>query len=324
MRPDSIRRHAGSVLRPRRTPEQQSRNAWILLVCFPCLMLSHGCSSGPKSVSAADLRNESVRRRVASEFWIRQDLPKVRRSRNPRVAITEFTVEFVTERLVTPTDGGPLTDSPIVSPLAEGIGLTGLAKANYTFSDELKREVTDMIYAQFCGLLLQRDFQVLERSEVSGAMAYGQFVLAEEQTVRSLDPLAAGSDTGRVKAIELQPVSGLAVIDRAEGEALEAVEAKLINELNADVSLRVRIRIGVHHDRATLERGSIVSVVGSDFIGSVAAIQSITSDTPVVCERRFLPVEGETSTVDDIDFLIAMQETFPLWMMMAFERGDAI
>jgi hypothetical protein len=76
-------------------------------------------------------------------------------------------------------------------------------------------------------------------------------------------------------------VDGLRIIDPTQ-EDVERVSSDLLAELAADVVLRMRLRVGVYHGRATIEAGSVIDVVTPRQVGDVESIRTLVSDEDVL------------------------------------------
>ncbi len=96
----------------------------------------------------------------------------------------------------------------------------------------------------------------------------------------------SGSDTGRVKQLTVYSADGLAVIRGAGDVDIETVEAEMLEELSADVILRVRIRVGTYGGHPSLERGSTVWVRSPNVAGNLTSDRSLISNIRVVEEER--------------------------------------
>jgi len=298
------------------------RNAYLIglasgIVVWPGLF---GCHTAPMSYSAADLQSPETRARAAGLYWQRNNVPTLRERGCRRVAILDFSVEYVTGKIEVPGETQPTFSPPALAPAHVGLEYGGLFRKQINFKEALYRQLADELYAMLVEELVQRGFEVLAPSEVSAAAAYQRLKTRAHDDGSVLQEFnLIGSDTGRIKRIVTYPASGLRIVTGAAEGEIEQVELALLNELPADVSLRVHIRVGVYQRRASLERGSIAWVLTRDVVGNLTADRSLLSDDAVATSQRFLPIEGEAYAVDSERYLEAMRLLFPPYISMAFE-----
>ena len=76
----------------------------------------------------------------------------------------------------------------------------------------------------------------------------------------------------------------------------------LLDELQADLSIRARFRVGVFDHRVSLNRGALVHFTGPAVAGSVTSLRSLLSDKKIIASRDFFPVKGDVLIVSADDY----------------------
>jgi hypothetical protein len=257
-----------------------------------------GCEapSGPLAVSAVASRGEMER--YAPQFWLNHNVPPIHKSSERKVAIAEFSVEFVTERLET-SDGK--TGRPYV-------------RATADFGEGLKMELPSMLYH---ALQEEGELNLVPIGTVAKAAAYQRFqgpMMGDRSASYRLGMV--GSDAGRPKQAGLYTVDGLRAIDPQQAD-VEKVSADLLKEVGADVVLRFRLRVGVYGGRATLEAGSVVDLVGPGRVGDLESIRSLIGDGSVLDEAAAPAGDEVTYVVNSAKFRDAIRRMAVPYITMA-------
>lgn len=278
---------------------------WGLIVTVVVL---GGCGKSSQSSGVTDLRYPVVHKKLASSYWKRHDVPDLRRHGYRRVAIVDFSVEFITAK-------------------ARGTLHTGGEESQaeaadhwFEYGDELRAQVVHDCYAMLIVELVSRGLDIVPAGTITASEAYRRFDTTDTAAAGYLEETGVlVSDTGRITGRRIQPANGLRLITGAQDAEIEDVELDLLDELDADVSIRVRVRAGVHGGRATLERGSIVWVLSRDLAGDLTATRSLLSDEPVIDETPLTLPQGDAYRVDPDAYREAMRCLFPPFAAMAFE-----
>ncbi len=295
----------------------------ILVVAsvFVCISLL-GCHAAPMTYSAADLQSAKTRARVAHLYWARNNVPARWEQRYRRVAIVDFSVEYVTAKIEVPGEQQPTFSPPAVAPAQIGIEFGGLFRKQSNYEPSLYQELADELHAMFTSELATRGFELLPAAEICGARAYQRLRTQERDDGSILQEFnLIGSDAGRVKQMVTYPATGYRIVSGAGQGDIEDVELALLDELGADVALRIHVRVGVYHGRASVERGSIIWVLARDVVGNLTAEKSLLSDELVVEAEGFVPIQGQACAVDSRKYLEALRQLFPPYISMAFESG---
>lgn len=291
----------------------QTRPTLTLAMCFAAALIIGGCHESSMTSPAAG-------QELASTYWKRHNVPNMSQRGYKRIAITDFSVEFVTVRMESPLESQSAFTPPPITPGQHGAVVSGLRRKQISFEPSLCKEVTDEMYDLFVGSLKSRGLEALPREEVTASEAYKRFsTLGTRDSSLTQRINLVGSDTGRTKRVKVYPASGLRIINGARNEDIEDVEADLLLELNADVSLRVHVRVGVFHGHASLERGSTVWVQSRDVIGNLTSDRSLLSEDVVVDEEKFKQLKGQPYIVLGERYHAAIKKLFPSFVAMGLE-----
>jgi hypothetical protein len=300
------------------------RQSYVLIpiLCAAGCVLA-GCRTAPETLGAADLRGADAPADTASEYWKQEGAPPMGEAGSRRVAIVEFSVEYVTVKHESPFQSQFMAGAPPVTPVTAGLAVSGLQRRQVSFGESLCAELPDELYAMFVAQLVERGFFVLSPERVCGSRAYQRFETAAMDDGSFLQRLNyVSSDTGSIKKMVAYPASGYRLVGEANDGDAEEVELALLDEVGADLALRVRVRVGVYRGHATVERGTVVNVLSRDATGSLNAERSLLSDVEVIDDKRFKAVKGQTVTVDALSYRSAMRRVFPPYMALGYEAGQ--
>ncbi|MBI5722746.1 MAG: hypothetical protein HZA50_02225 [Planctomycetes bacterium] len=262
--------------------------------------LSAGCeaipASGPVSVSAVSPQRD------AGLFWSSHSMGSICKTHGRRVAIAQFTVEFVTERIEPAKRGDPdLAARHFVTVAAD-------------FGEGLKMELPGML----CELMRQKeDIQFAPIHEVSAGKAYAKFKgLEMGQKIGVKRPEDSTSDCGRPLCLSVYTVDGLRIID-ADQPDIEEIMMELLDELKVDAVLRVRLRVGVFAGRATIEDESSIEAFGRNYFGNLESTRTLIGEKLVAdCQSR--PKAGRiVYHVNSAKYCCEVKELFLKYMAMA-------
>lgn len=270
-----------------------------------------GCASSkssqsfaaPPVVGAKDLADPEARAKYANAYWKRHDVPLLRPYNYKSVAIAEFAVEFVTQKM------------------------EESKKLDVVYPQYLVNSLPDELYAAFVKELKDRGLTVTDTNDVFRSRPYMRFKVSRVlESVKMSNDAGAASDTGRIKQLAIYSISGLGVIEGAGGADIESVEAELLEELNVDVILRIRIRVGVLDGHASMDRGSIIWVLSRHVAGNLIADRSLVSDIQVIDTEKNPMMQSRSVNVSVSRYSAAMRELFDALIGMAFlsaESGQA-
>ena len=287
------------------------------LLVVTCL----GCHAAPTSMRGDQLDTRAERQQLAAEYWERLNLPADLQLRNSRAVITEFVVEMITEKR---ESGGLITKQQTIvnvpaGYIGAGIEVSGINRKVIEW-DAVPNSLPNDMYDSFAALLKERGCKLVDPSRVKAAQAYAQLAGEDRQDTSFLqrfNPIA--SDTGRILKAVYRPAKGLKMLDGGDLSAAEEAELALLEELQADVSIRARFRVGVFDHRVSLDRGATVHFTSPNLAGSVNSTRSLLSDKKIVSSRDFFPVKGDVLIVHHQDYIAALLELFPHFVAMGLD-----
>ncbi len=283
------------------------RPASFLLLLFLGGACLDGCSSTPSSGSDPSLTQPGA----STVYWSCHDVPQLTGKGIRKVVITEFALEYVTDKY---DKGGS-------GPITGGAATLGIGRRKTEFPEPLMRSLPRKLYDIFVEKIKARQIEVPEPLTVAMTDAYQSYETwptVESSPSRYLMPI--GSDTGRIRATVLRPVRGLYVIIGGFQAEIEDVDARLLAELDADLVIRARFRVGVHEGKASLERGSVVTFTGRGILGSMTSNRSITSDDSVLKGGGLKPSRAIYYEVDPELYRPAMEALFSTYLGLGFQE----
>jgi len=276
-----------------------------------------GCFATPRVESDPRIdRPGDFEKNVYADYWTRRDVPFVRDKRGLKVAIAEFSVEFVTIKMLKGIPGGAAkVDIASLTPIGAGLSLLGIGKRVAEYETDLLEQLPGQLYKSFVSVFKGEGIQVYPNRFVVESDAYKKFLTVDKDESSFFQRFSiVGSDTGRIRASVTHPAEGLGVITGAEGGDVINVDAELMKELGADYVIRARFRVGVHEGAASIERGSIVAITGKNVLGSMESGRSIFSDQAVLRNEGFLPIRGNKYEVHTKKYELAMKSLFPRYV----------
>ena len=259
---------------------------------------------------AADFNPERFSAADAKKFYKRSG---TRQSAPPaRIAITEFTVEYVTQqRSATGKGVGGLTRFAV----AAAKSATGVGKTSFEIDPAAMAAVPDQLYAELTEALSQRGYEVVPRDDIAGCDAYTR--LKTEAAGRSgRSKVKGGLGQGSVsRTANAFPASGLDVFDEgAFSQASNArSQARILRDLGADLALRVRLFVSIEKKKPVIEQRSMVHIVrgfnqtrmpgGKEIInpkrtGQLNQKKKMILAQPVVGDKTFKLGSGSSTAVD--------------------------
>lgn len=272
-----------------------------MLAVVVCAALC-GCHSAPKQMKHYSLETRDGALASTEEFWSNSGVPALLREGRQRIIVTEFALEYVTEKR-----SGLFGTRPVIGvdefSITGGIAnLVGIGRDELDLSEEEMVELPTLLHARFEERLRGAGFDVVGAECVAASASYAGFNAIEPGGGYGGAFLnIGGSDTGRAKAIKVYSAANLKAL-RGDASKLAEIERALLEELGADAAVRVRLRLGVDRDCATIERDSTVRVAWREGEergeGTMRAVRSLLSDEKVVSRSGFRPFRGDVSTVD--------------------------
>jgi hypothetical protein len=284
-----------------------------------CAGLATGCHSVPSTRRAAALDDLATFTQAAPRYWGKKGAACP--SSTKRIAIVEFSVDYVSEKLLSPSLAQPTFGG--IDYTTEGFILTtiGFWRTKTAFDEPLKSALPTEMYEIFVRELERRGYSVVPLEEVRRAEAYSRLA-AEKPGASSLWQWLSvvTTDTGNAKKMQVYPAEGLVTIRNANGAKVEDVEAALASEVGADACIRARFRVGLYDRRATVERGSRIFIwtpMGGEELWASTSLQSYEQ---VADKGEFKAFQGRVHTVDSAKYREAIGEIFPVFVDMALIR----
>jgi|GEM_PF-2470621 len=293
------------------------RKAGLAAFVLLAVGMASGCHSAPQTMRAVNLEGET---KIASagEFWERRGLGPIGAGGGRRVAIIEFSVEYVTEKLEFPGKSQPKVFGTQYGMTGFAATSVGIGRTQAVFDGELKRKLPGALYGQFEGELKRAGYDVTAMEKVAGARAYSSFKTRKagpSGLARWLD--IGGNDTGNPKKIESYPAEGLQVIKGEGSKEFNAAAADIMNELQADVVLAAKVRLGLFAGRASVEQGSRIWAVTATESGQLWARRSLLSEEPVAQKGKWRLFRGRVYEIDGDRYRAAMEKLFPAYVSLA-------
>ncbi len=289
--------------------------AWMILVVS---IGAAGCHAPPVKLSEAKLADPASVRAAAGTYWEHQpEAPPARGFR--KVALVEFAVEYVTEKLESLVDNQPGVVIHEFIPIGFAASMAGAGRIRIQIDEALRKELPDDMHRYFVDRLKDEGFELVPQEKVRSAAAYGKLKLGSPGHTDLAHAFnVAGTDVGVPRLLVIEPSSDTGLIlGTVDGRTVEQVEQELIEEVGADVALRVRFRVSVYRQFASIEKWSILRVTKGDAVGYHFAERSLLSDEKVVRKEDFLPVAGIIKQIDTDAYRGAVKKLYPAFLAMA-------
>lgn len=287
----------------------------LLFLCAPVLADDASAPAGPTK--------EQVKE--ASKHWSRDGYER-KKVTGKRVAIVEFTVDYITKRDA--KVGGNNLGLGMVA------GLAGMGKREYEFEESLRTSLPDEIYDKFVAALRAQGFDVVSKEAVANSQAIEGVKEGKAGVEKSGGGYYHGFFGGKgSQKVRIYPVSGLPRIKDGmfdAGKNMQAVTA-VMAELGADIGMRVHMRVGLNDGRATAEEGSVISLIGAPKAqtaggktqywaqtwGTMASKKTLKSDDKVVDSKEFEAFKGNVFTVNSALYRSAILDLISRYSDMA-------
>lgn len=211
---------------------------------------------------------------LARSVWEVKDPPDTDR-RASEFAIVEFTLEYVS-----PDRGGAPPDA----------------------AQSIKLELPGILYSGFVETIPSFRRSVVPIAAISDSSAYRELA---GTSLAEIDLTAGGAATARF------PVDGLLALDDEQPD-LNAKLLKVAAEVEAGLTLQVRLRVSVRDGRASIEKGSTFRTVSDR-----GTTLLVSQRTLVSAERVVAPEEEAAGAVDSRLFAAAMQRLFRPYIGLA-------
>jgi hypothetical protein len=325
---------------------------WVATLTAPliALMLTTGCSAVPRPVSEVGFKTTTpnatavdVPPDVSGSYWKRQESREIKlgapwivsiieRAGPPdeelhpgrRIAITEFSVEFVDVQFKNPF-GHPTTINSASAPKAAptlpvqpGMEPSGVGARPTPLSTGDQINTSLALQNVFERYLQENGLIIVAQTAVTACAGYAR--LKPRPSVRSswtlfLKPMS--TETGVVLRTHTVPAPGLGVATCGDA-ALASAEAEIMRETGADVVMAVKLRVGTYHNKAALEPNSIIRWTAANGPIILTAQKALVSDADVTDASPFIPVVGRIEPVHQDQFVRQLEEMLPVFIGLAF------
>ena len=324
---------------------------WVVTLMAPlvALMLSAGCSALPRSVSEAHFVSTSPNATAAErsavlsgQYWKREQSREIKLGpagivsiierdgardeelhRGCRVALTEFSVEFVDVQFQNPFGHPTMIDSHSGlagtprQPVQHGIEPRGVGTRPMPMSTGDQINTSQALQNAFERHLRENGLTIVPQKAVTACAGYTK--LKPKPSFRSswelfLKPVS--TETGVVLRTHTVAAAGLGV-STCGAAALAAAEAEIMRETDADVAMAVRLRVGIYHKKAALEPNSIIRWRGAKGPIILTAQKALVSDADVTDASRLIPVTGQIEPVHHDQFVRQLEDMLPVFVGLA-------
>lgn len=282
--------------------------------------MATGCHQPPAKLSEANLDSPANVKQAAAGFW-EPDQQRIPPRGYRKVALVEFAVEYVTEKLESLADNQPGVVIHEFIPIGFVTSMAGAGRIRIQLDEELRREFPDQMRDHFVKALEDEGIELIPTENIRATEAYKKLSLGQPgHTDLGHAFNVAGTDVGVPRLLVIEPASGFDVIlGTNDLRTVEEVEQDLIKEIDADAALRVRFRVSVYRQFASIEKWSILRVTKAGAAGYHFAERSLISDEKVVAKEDFLPVAGIIKQIDNDQFRIAINKLYPPFVAMAVQ-----
>jgi hypothetical protein len=317
----------------------------MLCATVAAAMMLAGCRALPVQYSPATFRTQADIESSATAFWKASSLPDICKDaareqaaqarkaeplgegsvavgapQPPKIAIVEFTVEYVTTKLETPFKQQAVAGATEFGYIGLPVTVIGLGRKRVIYNHDLKTYLPNEFYNIFVGEMENAGYAILPADIVKRAGAYGDFVAVAPGSAKPLEFLnVVGSDTGRSKNVEYWPAQGLSTIVGAQRGSVDKIERQILAQTGADAALRVRVRVGVWYGYASIERETRIEVVTLSHAGKITAKRSLVSQQIVIDKSKFKVFQGVVYPVKTNLYTEQMAQIFAAYAKMAVE-----
>ena len=321
---------------------------WIVTLTAPliALTLTAGCAPLPRTASetgfvatANDATAAAVPPDVAGEFWKREHSREIKFGRGGivsiieragppdeeltvgrRVAITEFSVEFVDVQFQNPFGHPTMINSSSAPtlPVQPGTDPSSARTKQTPMSTADQIQISQALRDVFERHLRENGLIIVPQTDVTASAGYAN--LKPRPSVSSpwaqfLKPVT--TDTGVVLRTHTVAAPGLGVATCGSA-ALASAESEIKRETDADVVMAVKLRVGTYHQKAALEQNSSIRWTAADRSITLTAQKSLVSESNVTDASRFIPFAGRIEPVHQEQFVRQLEAMLPAFIGLAF------
>ncbi len=325
---------------------------WVVTLTAPliALMLSAGCTVLPGPVSevgfvttAPNATAALVPPDAAGQYWKRVQSREIKLvptgivsiieragpaddelTKGRRIAITEFSVEFVDVQFRNPFGHPTLIKSsraPMPTPTMPdqpGMELSGVGTRMTPMSMADQINASQALHDIFEQHLRENGLIIVPQKAVTACAGYAK--LKARPSVSSSWALflkPESTDTGVVLRTHTVAAPGLGVAT-CGAAALASAEAEIKRETDADVVMAVKLRVGTYQNKAALEQNSIIRWTAANSSIILTAQKALVSDADVTEASRFEPVAGRIEPVHQDQVVRQLEGMLPAFIGLAF------
>jgi hypothetical protein len=243
-----------------------------------------------------------------------------------RVAITEFSVEFVDVQFQNPFGHPTMINVSSAKALpAEPATDSGSARTNQTpmsTADQMSPadqiQISQTLRDVFERYLRTNGLIILPQSDVTASAGYAN--LKPRPSVNSpwaqfLKPMT--TDTGIVLRTHTVAAPGLGVATCGSA-ALASAEREIKSETDADIVMAVKLRVGTAFRKAALEQFSSIRWTAADQSITLTAQKTLVSESNVTDDSRIIPFGRPIEPVHQEQFIHQLEAMLPAFIKLAF------
>lgn len=239
-----------------------------------------------------------------------------------RVAILECSVEFVTQKHVTPGDRQPMVGGPLGAASAL-VDLSGVFRRRVSYPRDVLLDFPRDVLEAAVFILEENGMRVVDPDAVANARGYRHLVRSSgEHSLPAYQLNPKGSDVGRVSEFLVYPAWPLRVLHTRSDSLIETAERAVHLELALDATVKIRLRVGMYRGRATIEQGSQILVSTAESTRRLLAERSVVSGLPVGRYDDYELVAGHEYTVDWPSFRAALGAMLPVYLSAGLPVRD--
>ena len=261
------------------------------------IIVSAGCHAPPLTIRMDRTVHDAPPIAAGVELWDTDDDTPPLRGR--RVAILECSLELITMKQETPTTRQAMVGGPVL-PTSAIVDLAGVFRRRVDYPRDVAHRLPRRVLDGIVEALEVDGVDVLAPETVACCSAY--CALERETVVRS-SPIrqleVRGSDAGRANQYRTYPASPLRVLTaRLHDKDAPAAEHAVLDEVEADVAMCLRLRVGLYQGRVSIERGSVIALRTRESSARLVSERSVVSHQDVASVGELKVVKGRRYTVD--------------------------
>ncbi len=268
-----------------------------VLVC--CLLLwMAACGTVAVESDPAVANPGRLQRFFHGDFWTINNVPPMQHT-TKKFAITEFVLEFVTEKTLHRPDK------------------YGQALRRMRYDEQVLDKLPDMLYQVFVERLRSLDAEIIPIEQVRRCAAFAKYPTTTKNRKRYVTPRVI--DTGNIRSVVLRSEPGLKIISQepTDAQQVDRADRMVLQELGATHVMRVRIQVGINMGRGTVEQSSVMSIRGRSFSGNLTSRKSLAGNESVLKNLGSFPgVSGEYN-LDTKVYLEQMSNLFLTYVDLA-------